>query len=148
MSRYYQGRFTPVNPLKYAGNVNDIVYRSNWERQMMVKFDTEPSVVLWNSEGVVVPYRSPVDGRLHRYFVDFLIRVQDRKGIQRTYLLEVKPHAQTVLRAPRKQTRKFLAEVATYAINQAKWSAATAFCEEQGWTFQVITEKDRGTSFV
>jgi hypothetical protein len=148
MPRYYQGRFTPVNPQKYAGNVNDIVYRSGWERQMMVKFDTEPSVILWNSEGVVVPYQSPADGRMHRYFVDFLIRVKDRNGVQRTYLLEVKPHAQTVLRAPRRQTRKFLAEVETYAVNQAKWNAAEAFCKDQGWTFQVITEKDRGTSFV
>ena len=111
MKKYHQGRFTPVNPKKYAGNVNDIVYRSGWERQLMIKFDTSPSVILWNSEGVVVPYRSPVDGEVHRYFVDFIIKVQSRDKTVKTWLIEVKPYAQTIPPTNRKRTRKFLNEV-------------------------------------
>ncbi len=146
MRRYYQGRYKPENPKKYAGNLNEIVYRSGWELQMMIKFDRSESVVLWNSEGLAIPYRSPLDGELHRYFPDFTIQVQDRKGVSKTYLLEIKPHGQTELRTPKRHTRKFLAEVATYAVNRAKWAAAEVFCKDQGWTFQVITERD--TSFV
>jgi hypothetical protein len=140
--QYHQGRYTPENPQKYAGNVNEIVYRSGWELQVMIKLDRTPSVVLWNSEGLAIPYLSPVDGRMHRYFPDMLIRVKDRQGKLKTYLLEIKPHAQTQLRTPKRQTKKFLTEVATYAVNKAKWEAAQEFCKDQGWEFQVITEKD------
>lgn len=139
---YVQGRFTPRHPQKYAGNVKDIVYRSSWELQMMNKFDLHPNVILWNSEGLAIPYVSPVDGRTHRYFPDFLIKIQLPDGTTRTYLLEVKPHAQTQLRTPKRQTRKFIQEVATYAVNKAKWYAAEEFCKDQGWTFKVITEKE------
>ncbi len=108
----------------------------------MNKFDQHPGVILWNSEGLAIPYISPIDGQQHRYFPDFLIRVQLSSGITNTYLIEVKPHAQTELRVPKRQTRKFLNEVKTYAINNAKWYAAREFCKEQGWTFQIVTEKD------
>jgi hypothetical protein len=107
----------------------------------MKQFDTSESVVLWNSEGIVVPYRSPLDGEVHRYFPDFLIKVKDRGGVVKTWMIEVKPHGQTQLRGTKRNTRKFLSEVATFAVNQAKWAAADEFCKDQGWTFQVITEK-------
>lgn len=141
MGHYLQGRFKPINPKKYAGDVNNIIFRSGWEFQLMTKFDTLDSVLTWNSEGLVIPYRSPLDGRVHRYFPDFLIKVKDRAGVVKTWLLEVKPHAQTQLRETNRNTRKFLVEAATYAVNQAKWKAADEFCKDQGWTFQVITEK-------
>ena len=108
----------------------------------MIKFDTTPSVVLWNSEGLAIPYCSPVDGNTHRYFPDFTIKVKDRNNVVKTYLIEVKPFAETQLRSQGKKTRKFLAEVATYAVNRAKWAAADKFCQEQGWEFQIVTEKD------
>lgn len=139
---YYQGRFIPKNPQKYAGNVNDIVYRSGWELQLMVRLDEMDSVVLWNSEGLAIPYRSPVDGKIHRYFPDLLIKVKDKEGKYKTYLLEIKPYSQTHLRTPKRNTKKFLNEAITFATNTAKWEAARVFCLEQGWEFRVITEKD------
>lgn len=142
MKKYYQGRYKPENPKKYAGDVNEIIYRSGWELQLMTKFDRSDSVILWNSEGLVVPYRSPLDGEMHRYFPDFLIKVKDRGGKVKTWLIEVKPHGQTQLRSTNRNTRKFLHEAATFAVNQAKWAAAEEFCKDQGWTFQVITEKN------
>lgn len=139
--QYHQGKYTPENPKKYAGNVNEIVYRSGWELQLMIELDRNPSVVMWNSEGLAIPYLSPVDGRMHRYFPDMLIKVRDKEGANKTFMIEVKPHAQTQLRSPKRQTKKFLGEVATFAVNQAKWKAAEEFCKDQGWQFKVITEK-------
>ena len=142
MTNYHQGRYKPENPQKYAGNVNQIIYRSSWELQVMIKFDRTDSVILWNSEGLAIPYLSPLDGEIHRYFPDFLIKVREKTGVEKTYLIEIKPHSQTHLRTQKRNTRKFLNEVATYSINRAKWAAADLFCKEQGWTFKVITEKD------
>lgn len=141
MKKYYQGKYTPENPKKYAGNVNEIVYRSGWERQLMIKFDRDRNVVLWNSEGLAIPYRSPLDGALHRYFVDFVIQVRGKDGKDKTWIIEVKPHAQTLMPKQGKKTHRFLSEVATFAVNQSKWTAAAAFAKEQGWEFQVLTEK-------
>ena len=42
---------------------------------------------MWNSEEVVVPYKSTVDKKLHRYFGDLLIQMNDKS----TYLVEIKP---------------------------------------------------------
>lgn len=139
---YHQGKFTPRHPEKYAGDVKNIIYRSSWELQVMSKLDLSPSVLLWNSEGLAIPYRSPVDGRMHRYFPDLLVKVRVATNITKTYLIEIKPHAQTELRTPKRQTKKFLAEVSTFAVNQAKWHAAKEFCLDQGWEFEVITEKN------
>lgn len=142
MKKYYQGRYTPEHPEKYAGNVNDIVYRSGWELQTMIRFDRTESVILWNSEGLAIPYRSPLDNEIHRYFPDFVIKVKDRTGQIKVYMIEIKPHAQTKLRTQKRNTRKFLSEVATFAVNTAKWAAAKEFCKGQGWIFEVLTEKD------
>lgn len=139
---YIQGKFTPRYPEKYAGDVKNIVYRSGWELQIMTKLDMSPSVVLWNSEGLEIPYFSPVDNRMHRYFPDLLVKIKGKTGDISIYLIEIKPYSQTQLRTPKKQTRKFLNEVVTFATNKAKWNAAEKFCKEQGWTFRVLTEKD------
>ena len=108
----------------------------------MIKLDRTESVILWNSEGIAIPYLSPLDGKEHRYFPDFIVKVKNRQGLIKTHLIEIKPHAQTQLRTQKHNTRKFLSEVATFAVNTAKWKAAEEFCKEQGWTFQIITEKD------
>ena len=33
-------------------------------------------------------------------------------------------------------------EQLTYVKNQAKWEAATKFCNKKGWEFKILTEKD------
>ena len=52
----YKGLFKPKNPSKYKGNINEIVYRSSWEKKMMIYCDTTKSVVEWGSEELVIPY--------------------------------------------------------------------------------------------
>jgi hypothetical protein len=135
----YRGRYTPMNPAKYAGDVNNIIWRSLWERRFMRFCDSTPGVVKWSSEELVIPYVSPLDGRFHRYFPDFLIEVAGATG-NRIYLIEVKPKKQSQAPTQKKKTRKFLAEAATYAVNKAKWEAAEAVCKQKNWTFLVVTE--------
>lgn len=142
-TNYKQGFFKPKHPEKYKGDANNIVYRSGWEKRVMDWCDSNSSIVSWSSEEVIIPYRSPVDNKLHRYFVDFYVEAYDRNGVKQTYLLEVKPKQQTQEPAPqKKRTKKYINEVFTWGVNQAKWKAAEEYCKDRGWQFRVITEAD------
>ena len=133
----HQGKFIPKNPSKYKGNVRDIVYRSGYELKFMNWADLNQDVVEWASETVVIPYRSPLDRRIHRYFVDFYL-----KTVGGTYLIEVKPDRFTRPPEPRRKTKKYLQEVAQWGVNEAKWKSAQEFCDDRGWIFKIITEKE------
>jgi len=142
----YKGRFVPKHPEKYKGNPTNIVYRSSWELQFMGLLDKNPNVLQWASEEVVVPYKSPLDNRWHRYFPDFIVRMRDRDGKTVVKMIEIKPRSQSVPPEVRKDgqriTKKYLREVATYGVNNAKWEAAKEFCADRNWEFVVITEAD------
>jgi len=139
----YKGWFSPRNQNKYKGDAKNIVYRSSWELRVMKYLDEQPNVIWWASEELPIPYKSPVDQKIHRYFPDFIARIrQVDKEI--TVVMEIKPFHQTQLPKQKRKTQKFLQEVATYAINQEKWRAADLFCKEHGWRFMLITEKELG----
>ena len=140
----YKGTFLPKNPSKYNGNSKNIIYRSNWELRVMKYFDDHPNVIWWASEELTIPYVSPIDNKTHRYFPDFIVKMRLKDGKLITYILEVKPLAQTKMPVQRRKTKRFIQEAATYAINQEKWRAADLFCREHGWQFKVITEKELG----
>ena len=141
----YSGRFTPQNPQKYVGDYKNIIYRSSWECRVMTWLDKSPDIVSWASEEVIIPYISPVDGKRHRYFPDFLVKVRTKKGQLKTMMIEVKPKKQAMEPVKRKRvTKQYIQEVVTYGINQAKWTAATEYCLDRGWAFKVITEDDLG----
>lgn len=139
-SKFYQGKYRVKYPSKYSGSISDVVYRSSWEAKFMVWCDHNPNVVSWASETVVIPYISPVDGRPHRYFVDFYVKIQDRNGVVKGFLVEVKPKKQTIPPQQQKKTKRFIQEALTYEVNQAKWNAASKYCEERGMQFLVLTE--------
>lgn len=144
---YHQGKFKAKNPSKYRGDVSEIIYRSSWELKLMMRLDSNPNVLWWSSESTVIPYRSPVDGKVHRYFVDFSVCLNQVDGSTKKMLIEVKPAVQTkapVLQEGKKQTRKYVKEVLTYGVNQAKWKAATEFAKRHGFEFKVFTEKELG----
>jgi len=143
-NKSYKGWFKPTNPKKYKGDPNNIVYRSTWELRVMKWFDEHPQVEWWGSEELVIPYISPVDNKKHRYFPDFIAKIRQKDGKSMTYIIEVKPEVQTKMPTQTKKTKKFLQEVATYAVNQEKWRAADIFCREHGWKFLVMTEKHLG----
>ena len=140
----YRGTFTPKNTSKYNGNSKNIIYRSNWELRVMKYFDDHPNVIWWASEELPIPYVSPVDNKTHKYFPDFILKMRLKDGKVTTYILEVKPLAQTKMPVQKRKTKRFIQEAATYAINQEKWRAADLFCREHGWQFKVITEKELG----
>ena len=135
----YKGRFRPQNPKKYKGDSNNVIYRSSWELRVMKYLDNQPKVEWWASEEMFVRYKSPIDEKIHRYYPDFVVKTKEK-----TFMLEVKPFHQTQKPKQKRKTKKFLQEAATYAVNQQKWRAADMFCQEHGWLFKLVTEKDLG----
>ena len=142
-TKYAQGIFTPRNPDKYIG-VGDIKYRSSWEHAFMRFLDNNPSVMRWASESIRIPYFNPFVNKQTTYVPDFLIVYKDKFGKEHGEVIEIKPEKQTKKPIQKRQTRRFLEEAATYAINQEKWRAADIFCQKEGWDFMVLTEKDLG----
>ena len=138
----YKGRYFPTNPKKYKGNPNQIVYRSLWERKVMVYCDKNDAIIEWGSEEVIVPYLSPMDGKMHRYFPDFYMKVRQADGSTKKFIIEVKPKSQCKqpVKNPKRRTTKWFNEVKTFAINQAKWKSAREFCEDKGMEFKIFTE--------
>ena len=138
----YKGRYFPTNPKKYRGNPNQIIYRSLWERKVMVYCDKNDAIIEWGSEEVIVPYLSPMDGKLHRYFPDFYMKVRQADGSTKKFIIEVKPKSQCKqpVKNPKRRTTKWFNEVKTFAINQAKWKSAREFCEDKGMEFKIFTE--------
>jgi hypothetical protein len=141
----YSGIFKPKNPLKYKGNPSNIIYRSLWECRFMSYLDSHPDVIQWASEEFAIPYLSPIDNRIHRYFPDFWIKKRGKDGVIETVVVEIKPKHQTQPPKPKsKITKTYLNEVKTWGINSSKWQYATKFCEERKWKFQILTENDLG----
>lgn len=139
--RYYQGKFSPLNPHKYNGNPTTIEYRSGWEMRFMSYLDKHPEILKWSSEEVVVPYRSPIDRKIHRYFVDFVYTNIRNE----TVMVEIKPLVQCsppVLAEGKRMSPSHKKKIITYAINESKWKAAKAYCADRGWKFMIMTEKD------
>lgn len=141
----YKGFFRPKNPAKYKGDPSNVIYRSGWELKLMMYFDSHPDVLQWSSEEFCIPYRSPIDGKIHRYFPDFYVKKRSKEGVIESAVIEVKPLSQvkppTVQSKP---TRRYLKEVKTYGINSAKWKAAKEYCELKKWKFLIMTEKELG----
>ena len=138
----YKGRYFPTNPKKYRGNPNQIIYRSLWERKVMVYCDKNDAIIEWGSEEVIVLYLSPMDGKIHRYFPDFYMKVRQADGSTKKFIIEVKPKSQCKqpVKNPKRRTTKWFNEVKTFAINQAKWKSAREFCEDKGMEFKIFTE--------
>jgi len=139
----HKGKYRVRNREKYVGNVDSVTYRSSWERRFMVYCDNNPSIIQWNSEEVVIPYFSPVDNKMHRYFVDFLIKLQKVDGSFQHVLIEVKPDKETrppVMGKTKKSRYRYLRELRTWKVNEAKWAAAEEFCEDRKWDFKILTE--------
>ena len=137
---YHKRKYVPLNPKKYAGDPSNIVMRSSWETKFAIWCDKNPSIVRWSSEETVIPYVSPLDGKIHRYFVDFKIETINKK----TYLIEIKPKAQTIKPQGTRQMTKFLKEATTYLVNQAKWEYASRYSKDRNWEFIVLTEDELG----
>ena len=145
MSESKKSIYKPRNPKKYKGDVNNIICRSSWEEKFCGYCDLNENILQWGSEEFFIPYRAP-DGKLRRYYPDFLIKVKEKNGSTKTYVVEVKPKKQTQppQRKSKKVTKSFIYEAKTYEVNKAKWKAATEWCKDRRLEFKIITEDELG----
>ncbi|MGY8692235.1 MAG: TnsA endonuclease N-terminal domain-containing protein [Candidatus Poseidoniales archaeon] len=144
----YSGKYSPINPKKYKGDPHRITYRSLWERKFMVYCDNSDSILEWGSEEIIIPYLSPVDGRIHRYFPDFYIKVQKHDGSTEKSIVEIKPKVQcSPPKVPSRKTRSFYNAIKTWAVNEAKWKYATEFCDINGIEFKILNEDHLGITY-
>lgn len=144
----YQGYYKPKNIKKYKGDPTNIVYRSSWELKFMIYLDSHPDVLEWKSEELIIPYKSPIDNKIHRYFPDFYVKRRDVNGKIETLIVEIKPEAQTKPPVqPSKKNKRYIQEVMEYGKNQAKWKAAKDFCEDRKYKFIILTEKHLNIKF-
>lgn len=133
------GRYVPTHPEKYRGDVNKIIFRSSWELNCCRKFDQSPIILGWASEPFGIPYYHPVKNRPAHYFPDFWIKYKANDGSIREALVEVKPESQT--RPPKRKGKYWMDKMSTFAINESKWRAAKALCNQKGIEFMILTEK-------
>ena len=148
MARTLQGKFRPKNPEKYKGNPGEIYYRSSWEKTFMNWADLNESVHSWQSEEKVVWYYDPVSKKKRRYFPDFIVNYKNKEGVMMTEMVEVKPYKQIIgpPENPKRKTKAWVNSVYTYITNRAKWDAAMKYCEDRGWSFRLVSEKELGLS--
>jgi len=105
--------------------------------------DTNRNVLEWWSEEIAIPYKDPVTNKWRRYFPDFWMKVREKDGKVKSYLIEVKPKRQVEGPKPqKKRTKTYVTEVKTYATNRAKWDAAEEFCKDRLWEFRIVTERE------
>ena len=138
-SKYRQGKFVPINKDKFIGSYAN--YRSGLELKFMRFCDNNANVIKWGSENVVIPYISPLDGRVHKYYVDNFVVIREG-NIIKNYLIEIKPSKQT--QPPKTNYKKkehLLYEQSAWIINSAKWEAARELCKKKGFEFLILTEK-------
>ena len=148
MNESIKSKYKPQNPRKYKGNPNNIVCRSNWEKKFCQWCDTNENILLWASEEFSIPYVSPLDRRVHQYYPDFLIKVQEGGGAIRDYVIEVKPKRQCIPpKRKSKVTKGYIYEAKTYEVNKAKWRAAEDWCKDRRLIFKVITEDELGIKY-
>jgi hypothetical protein len=139
--RFKQGIFQPKNPQKFIGKF--AIFRSSYERKFMLWADSNPNVLEWSSEQIIIPYKSPLDGKMHRYYVDNHVVIKEGEVIKK-YLIEIKPSKQTQAptQSKRKKPETLLYENTQWEINQAKWKAAKLFAASKGAEFIILTEKE------
>ena len=138
----YKGKYRPSYPKKYKGDPTRIIYRSLWERKFMVYCDSNTNILEWGSEEIALPYRSPLDNKVHRYYPDFYIIVKESNGSIKKYIIEVKPKKQVAGpdKTPKRKTAAWKRDVLTFMKNKAKWEAAENYCDDRRMNFMILTE--------
>lgn len=149
---YKQGKYNPVHPEKYRGDVRSITFRSSWELRAFEYMDHNPNVIQWGSEIIAIPYLKPEEliklqegishrPKFSRYFPDIWAKIKNKNGQITEQVIEIKPYSQTIP-STRKHTKTKMQEDYVYALNKCKWKAAANWCKERGIIFRVMTERD------
>ena len=141
MKMPYKTKYKIQNASKYIGDPTKIICRSLWERRVCRYLDENKNVLQWGSEELSIPYYSPVDKKMHKYYPDFIAEIKKSNGNVTTYIIEVKPKRQTKPPLRKKQKEKtYIQECLSYSINKEKWSSAKQICKKKGWIFLILTE--------
>ncbi len=139
----YKGKYKVINTQKYKGDYRNVIFRSLWEYKVMKWCDFNKNVIWWSSEPFPIKYLSPIDGKFHNYWIDFIVKLKNRDGEIETYLIEVKPdHETRPPKTPKRKTKSYYNRIKTYQVNQAKWKYAQKICEQKNWKFKILTEKN------
>ena len=142
-SKFRQGVYKPKNINKYVGKGNP-VYRSGWELKFFRWCDDNVNVVEWASESIIIPYVSPLDGKVHRYYTDGVVALKEGDAITK-YIIEIKPSSQVLPPKPGKKRKSTMVyENSRWVQNQAKWSAAREWCQKKNYSFKILTETELG----
>ena len=136
-TKFARGKFTMKHPEKYIGTKIP-TYRSSWEWTFMNFCDMNKSVQKWASEAVQIPYKDPLTNRQTVYVPDFFIQYLDKNNKLIVELIEIKPASQSIL----ERVGKNKYNQAQFIKNQAKWTAATLWCKQQGIKFRILNEND------
>jgi len=136
----HKSQYIPKNPNKVIGT-KQITYRSSWELSVMRYFDHHPNVIAWSSESISIPYRNPLTGKQTVYVPDFLVVYEDKNGLRRAEMIEVKPAKEVpgLLNETKKLSKR---DKFAQVLNAAKWQAAAAFCAKRKIRFRVLTEQE------
>jgi len=139
---YHQGEYIVENKDKYVGNKNP-KYRSSWEQKFSYWCDHATNVLRWSYECFEIPYFSPIDNKVHRYFPDFYMELKNTEDKIIKYIVEVKPYNSTIPpKRPKRIGKSYLNQAKNYIVNKCKWESAIKFCAEKGYVFKLITEND------
>jgi hypothetical protein len=106
--------------------------------------DSNENVLNWGSEIVVIQYLYAVDKKVHRYFVDFAIKIRKSDGTTENLLIEIKPKCQTIPPKRKRNEKTFILESLEWQKNQDKWNAATDWAKKNNFRFIVMTEDELG----
>ena len=123
MYNNFKGKFTPKNPEKYSGNVKKIIYRSSWERLLMVYCDKKDQILQWSSEEYKIPY--VFEGKNRTYYPDFWIEMVDHTGE-----IQEKDHRDKTSLSKEVEDQ------------QGQVETGEKFAKENHMTFEVMTEKE------
>ena len=144
MAESIKSKYKPSYPRKYKV-ILIILYVEVVVNASFKWCDLNESILQWGSEEFHIPYISPLDKRVHKYYPDFIIKVKESNGEIKTYVIEVKPKKQTKPPTRRQRvTKSYIYECKTWEVNQAKWKAAVEFCEDRKIEFKIITEVELG----
>lgn len=124
--KFHRGFYKPINEEKYRQPADKTMnsqpypeYRSSWEKAFYGWCDTSNKIEYWGTESFAIPYLSPKDNQVHRYYVDIVMMMKSGQK----HLIEIKPKSQCNL-----------------PVNLAKWEAARKYCKKIDAIFTVITE--------
>jgi len=159
---YSQGTYIPLHPEKCI-NKNTanrtIIYRSSWEKRFCYYCDNNQNILYWGSETERIPYYDAGrNNKLRTYITDFKMAVRNREGTIDKYIVEIKPSTQiphldekgNVLLPPlpKRKGKRAIENWENYCqtliTNNSKFQAARLWCQNRGFKFLVISEKELG----